>query len=250
MIHAVLIDDEINGLKSLELLIEELKHEVKIVGTTTDAVEAIELINSYRPDIVFLDISMPQLNGFEVLERLQFKTFHLVFTTAHRNFALRAIKQGATDYLLKPVDKKELFVAIERVKYKIAENQLRPDVSEMLKHINEVQNLRVLLPTKKSTEYVVPASILYIEANSNHALVHLTNGQNIEVTNNLKDFEQQLCKKEISFMRIHNSYIININYVTRYIKDDGGFVVLQGKKTIPVSRQKKDEFLKLINFPV
>lgn len=248
MVHAIIIDDEINGLKSLELLLADLKQEIKIVGTTTDAVEAIELINSYRPDVVFLDISMPQLNGFEVLERLQFKNFHLVFTTAHRNFALKAIKQGAVDYLLKPVDIKELYETVARIKEKMAEGQVKTDMYELLKRLNEVQNMRVLLPSKKSTEYVFPADIIYIEARSNNSQVGLTNGQLIEVISNLKDFEYQLCKKESSFMRVHHSYIINVDYVTRYIKDDGGIAVLKGKKSIPISRQRKEDFLKKINF--
>src|SRR5688572_9268997 len=118
MIHAVLIDDEINGLKGLELLLEGLERDVRIVGMTTDPYEAIHMINLYRPDIVFLDISMPQLDGFEVLERLYFKGFYLVFTTAHREFALRALKQGAVDYLLKPVDRTELYRAIDSIKHK------------------------------------------------------------------------------------------------------------------------------------
>lgn len=248
MIHAVLIDDEINGLKSLELLFEELRTEVKLVGMATDAFEAIDLINTYRPDVVFLDISMPQLDGFEVLERLRFKNFHLVFTTAYRQFALRALKFGAIDYLLKPVDKKELYIAVDKVKEKMKEDQERPDVYEILKKINETKNKRILLPAKKTTEYVVPADIIYIEANSNTSFVTLTNEQTIEVTTNLKEFEQQLCTREINFMRVHHSYIINLDYVTRYIKDEGGFAILRGKKTIPISRQKKEEFLKAINF--
>src|SRR6185312_14447141 len=170
MIHAVLIDDEINGLKSLELLVGTLKEEIKIVGVTTDPLVAIELINVYRPDIVFLDISMPQLDGFEVLERLEFKNFHLVFTTAHKKFAVRALKHGAIDYLLKPIDRKELISAVERVKQKMQEGK-SPDVYEILKQINETQNARVVLPTKTGNEYVMASSIVYMEADSNYALV-------------------------------------------------------------------------------
>lgn len=248
MIHAVLIDDEINGLKSLELLLEGLKDRVKVVGTTTDALQGIEMINIYRPDIVFLDISMPNLDGFEVLERLTFKNFDLVFTTAYRKFALRALKLGAMDYLLKPVDRKELYATVNRIADKIVAGQTKPDIYGILKQFNETNKMRILIPSRKTTEYVNPSDIVYIEANSNTSLVSLTNDQIIEVTTNLKGFEQQLCSREIGFMRVHHSYIINIDYVTRYIKDDGGFATLRGKKTIPVSRPKKEEFLKAINF--
>jgi len=248
MLHAVIVDDEINGLRSLELLLGELNQEVKIVGATTNGLESIALINTYRPDIVFLDISMPHLDGFEVLERLEFQNFYLVFTTAHRQYALRALKQGATDYLLKPIDLRELIKTVERIKQKMNQGHAKPDIVELLRQITEVQNARILLPTKLGSEYVSPNNIIYIEADSNYAKVFLTNGQSVQVTNLLKDFEQQLCKKEFNFIRVHNSYIINVDYVSRYIKDDGGFAVLQGKKTIPISRQRKDDFLKLINF--
>ncbi|MEO6302262.1 MAG: LytTR family DNA-binding domain-containing protein [Bacteroidia bacterium] len=249
MIHAIIVDDEINGLRSLQILLEEFNDEIKIVNLTNNAFEAVDMINNFRPDVVFMDISMPQLNGFEVLERLEFKNFYLVFTTAHKKFALTAIKYGATDYILKPIDKKELANAIEKIKFKIKEQYKRPDVFEMLKLINEKHNFKVHLPTKKGVEYVIPSNIIYIEADSNYSIVSLTNGQNVQVTNALKDFELQLCKKEFNFIRVHHSYIINVDYVTRYIKDDGGLAVLKGVKTIPISRQKKDEFLNLINFP-
>ena len=248
MIHSIIVDDEINGLKSLEYLLAELKEEVNLVGATTDAIEAIELINNYRPDVVFLDISMPQLNGFEVLERLKFKNFYLVFTTAHKEYALQALKQGATDYLLKPIDRKELYKTIQKVQQRMIENLVKPNIYEILKLIAQAQNTRVFLPTKQGTEYVTPADIIYIEADSNYTKVFLRNGQTIQVNTLLKDFEKQLCKAEFNFIRIHHSYIINVDYVTRYIKDDGGFAVLQGTKTIPVSRPRRDEFLKLINF--
>ncbi len=249
MIHAIIVDDEINGLRSLQLLLEEFSNEIKIVNLTNNAYEAVDMINNFRPDVVFMDISMPQLNGFEVLERLEFKNFYLVFTTAHKKFALTAIKYGATDYILKPIDKKELEACIKKIQHKIQEQGVRPDVFEMLKFINEKNNFKVHLPTKKGIEYVIPRNIIYIEANSNYSIVSLTNGQNVQVTNALKDFELQLCKKDFNFIRVHHSYIINIDYVTRYIKDDGGLAVLKGIKKIPISRQKKDEFLTLINFP-
>jgi len=250
ILHAILVDDEINGLKSLELLCDQFIDEVEIVSATTNPVEAISLINAYRPDMVFMDISMPQLNGFEVLEKLRFKNFFLVFTTAHKNYALQAIKQGATDYLLKPIDIRELKLTIHKIQQKIAEQKGVPDVLEILKNINEKHNLRINLPTKTSLEYVLPEDIVYIQAESNYTLVSLTNGENMEVTKSLRSFETLLCTTNSSFLRVHHSYIINLDYVTRYIKDNNGFAVLKGKRTIPISRQKKEQFLKCIDFPL
>lgn len=114
--HAIIVDDEFNGIKVLELLIKKHFPDIKVVATTTDSIDGVVLINNFRPDIVFLDISMPGLSGFDLIEKLEYKNFHLIFTTAHREFAIKAIKKSATDYLLKPVDPDDLIASIERVK--------------------------------------------------------------------------------------------------------------------------------------
>lgn len=247
MLHAIIVDDEINGLKSLELVCKELTEDITIVNATTNPLEAINLINTYRPDVVFMDISMPQLNGFEVIEKLKFRNFFLVFTTAHKHYALQALKQGATDYLLKPIDIRELRKTIDRIKQKMGEKHGLPDMFATLKRINEKHNFRIHLPTRNSLEYVYPSDIVYLKAESNYTMVYLINSESVEVTRSMRNFEDQLCTTNLNFLRVHNSYIINLDYVTRYLKDDGGFVVMNGKKTIPVSRQKKDELFKGIN---
>lgn len=248
MLHAIIIDDEFNGIRSLELLIKKFVNDVKIVALTTNPIEGVALINNYRPDIVFLDINMPTLNGFEVLEKLQYNSFHLIFTTAHQEYAIKAIKQAATDYLLKPIDVSDLQNAVEKVKDRLKSKSEIPDVQHLLKEIVGLKNLRVPLHSKSSIEYVTPSMIVYIEAHASGSRVLLTNAMMMDVGSTLKEYEQLLCKEGLYFMRIHNSYIINLNYVSRYLKEDGGFVVLQGKKTIPVSKLKKEEFLKQFNF--
>lgn len=246
MIHAIIVDDELHGLKSLEILIQDFCEGVNIVGKTTDAIEAIALINLYRPDVVFLDIAMPKLNGFDVLERLEYRKFYLVFTTAYHQYALRALKQGATDYLLKPINVAELQKAFEKVKYSLAAEERQPDVYEMLQKVYLTRNMKVHLPTKSATEYVLPNDIVYIEANSKHATVGLVNGTTVNVTNGLKDYEQQLCREDLNFMRVHHSFIVNLHYIVRCLKD-GSTLTMTGKKIIPVSRQKKDEVLRVIH---
>lgn len=247
MIRAVIIDDEINGVKSLELTIATFNKDVEVVNSTTDPVEGIEMINSSRPDVVFLDISMPKLNGFEMLEKLEYKDFHLIFTTAYKKYALQALKQEATDYLLKPVDARELNKAVEKVKQNMAEKSRRPDIFQLLKEIAGMQCLKVHLPTKSGTEYVTPNDIVYIEADSNYSKVFLTNGSTVNVTNALKEYEQLLCTKELFFIRVHKSFIINLNYVTRYLRENGGSVVVKGNITIPISRPHKETFLRAIH---
>jgi two-component system LytT family response regulator len=245
MLHAIIIDDEENGLRSLELLIKKFVPEVKVVATTTEAIKSVELINNYRPDILFLDINMPNLNGFEVLDKIEFRNFHLIFTTAHEEFALKAIKQRAIDYLLKPIGVEDLKKAVEKAQR--ASEQKWPEVFSVLKELKETTGMRVAVPTKEGIELVPSGQISYFEASSNNATVTFTNGNQTKALKSLKDYEEVLCTKDSDFLRIHNSYIININCVTRYVKEDGGYAVMNDKKSIPVSKQKKEEFLKRIN---
>jgi two-component system, LytTR family, response regulator len=247
MLHAIIIDDEENGLVSLDLLIKKFVPEVKVVAATTDAIKSVELINDYRPDIVFLDINMPNMNGFEVLDKITFRGFHLIFTTAYEEYALKAIKKSAIDYLLKPVDKDELSKAVKKVQNATEQKKKLPDVIGLLREMNDISAVRVSVPTKTGIDLVLADDILYIEADSNSAMIAFANGSLVKVTRSLKEYEEILCSKDIGFMRIHNSYIINVQYVTRYLKEDGGYAVIKDKKSIPVSKQRKEEFLKRIN---
>ena len=246
MIHAILVDDEVKVLRGLELLIEKFVPEIKVVAAASDPEKAVELIDNYRPDVVFLDISMPVLNGFQMLEKLSFRNFHLVFTTAHEEYGIQAIRQSALDYLLKPVDTKELKKIVEKIN-RLNENNYKLDgIIEALKKITERQSTRVALPHKADTEYVNPEDIVYIEASVRNSLVCLSDGRTVTVSKPLKDFEEQLCERDLNFMRVHLSFIINLNFMTRYLKENGGQVVMHGLKSIPVSKNKKEEVLKFL----
>lgn len=243
MIRALIIDDEEHGIKSLELLIDQFCPDVKVIASCSSPRQSIELINNYRPDIVFLDIYMPEMNGFDVLEQLNYKEFYLIFTTAYREYALKALKANAFDYLLKPIDYEELQKAVEKVKLKKSKNN---NILELLSIMNdsvESKQLKVMLPTKTSIESVLSNEIVYIEAQSNHSLVCLTSKQQHLTLKSLKDYEELLCKGESRFFRLQNSFIINLNEVVRYTKEDGGFVTMSDGKDIPVSKFLKKEFL-------
>lgn len=246
-LHAIIIDDEFNVLRTIELLVQRFIPDVKIVGLTTDPIEGIELINTYRPDIVFLDINMPSLNGFELLEKLDYTGFSLVFITAHQEYAIKAIKRAASDYLLKPVDVNEIIAAVEKVRKKRQDPHFVTDVKHLLQDIVGARNLRIPIPVKNSIEYVFPASIICIEGASNNCKILLANLTWLEVNRSLKEYEDLLCRDGQYFMRVHNSFIINLNHVIRYVKEDGGQVVLQGNKVIPISKNKKIEFLRAFN---
>jgi len=246
MLHALIIDDEENGIISLSLLIKRVVPEIKIVATTVYAPRGITLINDFRPDIVFLDINMPDLNGFELLEKIEYKKFHLIFTTAHEEYALKAIKKSAVDYLLKPIGTEDLIKAIEKVKLKIKQNHQLPDTFALLKELGESQKQKVTVPSKSGIDMVAISEIMYIEANSNSTIVTFMDGKQLSSSKSLKEYESHLSENN-DFIRVLNSFIINIHGVAKYVKVDGGYAVMQNKKSISVSKQKKDEFLKRIN---
>jgi two-component system LytT family response regulator len=246
MLNALIIDDEENGSVSLSLLIQKFAPGVRVVATATDPVKGVELISDFRPDIVFLDINMPILDGFGVLDKVAFKKFHLIFTTAHEEYALRAIKKSAVDYLLKPIGKDELLKAIQKVENKIRENESTPDVLSLLKDMQETHPQKIAIPTKTGIDLVPADKVMYIEANSNNAIVTFANGDQISTSKSLKEFESNLSDNN-NFIRLQNSFIINVQCVARYSKEDGGYAIMQNKKSIPVSKQKKEEFLKRIN---
>jgi len=246
-IHTVIIDDELSGVRSLELMCSKFIEDVKIVATTTDAVEGVEIINSYRPDLVFLDINMPQLNGFELLEKLSFADFHLVFSTAYQQYALKALKLNASDYLLKPVGLADLKNTIGRIRQKMSEDRTMPGTLAIIQQFGKINKFRIPLPDKHGIEYALPSQVMYIEASSNNACVTLTSGSKETVIQSLKEYEALLCNPWLYFMRIHNSYIINLHYVARYLKENGGLVMMQDKTIIPISKSKKEEFFKSIN---
>ena len=248
MLHAIIIDDETNGLVSLELLIKKYTPEIKIVEKCDNPFKGVEAINNYRPDIVFLDINMPNLNGFELLEKIEFKKFHLIFTTAHEEYALRAIKKNALDYLLKPIDAEDLKKAIEKVNKNINDHSVMQNALLFLNNLRESSDIKVSVPAKTGIDLVSAKDIMYIEADSNQAIVFLKDKSKINVMRSLKEYEKQLCDTGKNFIRIHNSFIININYVTRYVPEDGGYAVVQNEKSVPISKNKKEEFLSMINF--
>lgn len=246
-LRAIIIDDEKNGVAALKLLIQKYVPTINIVATTTDPEDGITLINNYQPEIVFLDISMPKLNGFEMLEKLSYKQFNLIFTTAHNQHGIQAIKNNAIDYLLKPIRTEELIAAVERVVQKQLSKQSVADIAELLRDFRIERHEKIALPTRTSIEYVPTDLLVIIEADSNNAQVTTKTGQLIKTSKSLKEIEAQICIPGSKFLRVHHSYIVNIDYINKYLREDGGQLELMTKKTVPISRSKKEELLALLN---
>ena len=237
---AVIIDDEEHNLATLEILIDRYCPQVTIVGLSNNAARGIKLIDKLQPDLVFLDISMPKMNGFELLNHVKHQQFELIFTTAHDRYALKAFEVGATHYLLKPIGVNELKKAVERVEKKWKDNAANIQIAAT--PTNSTQT-RIAVPSLKGLEMLEVDSIIRCEADSNYTTIHMVSDK-IVVTKTLKELERIL--QPNNFARIHHSHLINLTHLKTYLKGDGGVVILTDGQELSVSRSRKKELLEKI----
>jgi len=245
ILRAILVDDELSSLQNLQSKLVEFCPDVEVVATAQKPEDAILFIRQHKPDVIFLDIEMPRMNGFRMLDELGELDFEIIFTTAYNHYAVDAIRISAFDYLMKPVAIKELQNALERLaKYRQTHTRDKLDVLRQSLSPNKSQEEKIAIPTNEGLEFIPIKNILHIESSSNYSRIFLTDGKNILVTKLLKDFEDIL--EPYNFFRVHNSHLINLAYIKKYIRGEGGQVEMQNGDVIDVARRKKDEFLKLI----
>ncbi len=234
MITALIVDDEIPAQESLSKLLQRFCKNVEIIGIASSVDEAVELCLEKRPQLLFLDIQMPSGSGFDILEKTTFIEKQVIFTTAYSNHAIEAIKANAVDYLLKPIEIQELVKAVEKA-IKNSQKNSQPTEERSLD--------KIAIPTLEGTYFYNKSEIIRAEADSNYTELHLVNGKKIVSSKTLKEIEISLAKT--TFIRVHKSHLININFIKKYIKGDGGIIVLNDDSMIPVSRSHKDELTKL-----
>jgi two-component system LytT family response regulator len=245
MITAIIIDDEAKGRLALREKLLSYCPQIKLLAEAANGQEAILLIQQHKPQLIFLDIEMPRMNGFEMLNELPEKNFHIIFTTAYDQYAIKAIKYAAFDYLLKPIDIEELKAALSKVDA-AESNQTKKQVEllqQNMQHPKKQLN-KLAIPTLEGLLFFDINDIIHLEANSNYTFIYFTNKTKVTASKTLKDFEE-LLPGDI-FFRTHHSYLINLNYIKRYIKGDGGQIELQNGTYVDVARRKKEEFLKVI----
>ncbi len=244
-IKAILIDDELNSLQNLEKKLQEFCPDVDIVAVTQRPEEGILLIRQHQPEVVFLDIEMPRMSGFRLLEELGEYDFDIIFTTAYNHYSIDAIRISAFDYLVKPIGIEELQQAVERLaKSKGTQTKEKIDILKKSLGDNKSQEDKIAISTSEGIEFVPIKNILHIESKSNYSKIYLPEDKTIMVSKILKDFEEMLFP--YNFLRIHNSHLINLNYIKKYMRKNGGQVMLQDGTIIEISRRKKEEFLKII----
>lgn len=243
MIRCILIDDEKNALEMMEWLLKTYCPEVEIAAMCNSAEEGIAAINKQRPDIVFLDIEMPKMNGFDMLEQFDKFFFDVVFCTAYDQFAIKAFKYSALNYLLKPVDPDDLKTTIKRIEEKKSSPSKEQFdlLLQTMKEKNKLTPQRIALTTGDGLIFVPTSDIIYCEAESNYTNVVLTSGKKILVSKVLKDIDEVLSGPD--FYRVHSSFLININRIKKLIRGDGGYIIMDNDATVSISRSKRQEFM-------
>ncbi|MDX1408666.1 MAG: LytTR family DNA-binding domain-containing protein [Saprospiraceae bacterium] len=243
---AILIDDEPDSLESLEYLLGRYCPHIKVVARCHNGREGLTQIHRHKPDIVFLDIQMPGMNGFQMLGHLDEPDFQVIFTTAHDEFAIDAIKVSAMDYLLKPVSHDDLIGAVDKVQAHLERFDTSRQLEILLTNIKGGESgfQKLAIPTVDELTFINISDIVYCQADGNYTTIHTQDGQQHVISRTLKDTSELL--KQPFFFRTHQSYLVNLHYISKYIRGSGGQVVLQGGHAVPVSRTRKDALLALI----
>ncbi len=241
MIKAVIIDDEPKAIQGLSWELSNFNDDIEVIATFTEPEKALHYIKNTDLDCLFLDVEMPTMDGFQFIEKLENKDFAIVITTAYNEYAIKAFKKEAIDYLLKPIDTDDLGETIVKIKKYNSRSINNEKFEKILLNFNEKLNhKKITINTDGKLIFLEPNDILYAESDGNYTTLFLQNNKKIVLTKKLKEVGVLL--PDSSFFRIHNSYIINLNKIKEFIKTDG-YVVLENNVRIPVSRQRKSDFL-------
>ena len=245
MIKAIIIDDEVHCIDTLSILLADYCPQVEVLDKCMSAKKGWEIIEELQPELVFLDIEMPVMNGFEFLEQFTDIPFSVIFTTSYDQYAIKAIRFSALDYLLKPIDPKELITAVKKVQ----EKKLHPSPEQfrmLMDHVHNKGNkiTRVAVPTSEGFELIPAEEIIYCEADDNYTHLFLKNKRKIIACRTLKEVEEQLADFA-SFIRVHHSYMVNLNEVNKYVRGEGGYLIMSDSTTVNVSRSRKDALMRI-----
>jgi len=246
MLRTVLVDDDESNLSALSEKLAKHCPQIEIIARCDNAKDGIKAIESLQPDVVFLDIEMPVMNGFVMLQQLGYRNFELIFVTAYDHYAIKAIRYSALDYLVKPVEIEELKAAVLKAESNRSNQSSHSQIELLLEHLHKKQLHRITIPTTDGLQFINIEDIMYLEASNNYTNIYLSTHQKFLVSRTLKDFEDILPTE--TFLRIHHSNIINKFYVERYIRGDGGQVVMRNGTLLDVSKRKKSEFLESIGY--
>lgn len=242
MIRAIIVEDEKHSRETLRNLLAEFCPQVSLAGMAASVEEALPLIRAARPDLLFLDIELQTGTGFDLLAQLPDLDFDIIFTTAFEQYAIKAIKFSSLDYLLKPIDLEELQAAVAKAEKRQAETGHKAQLDVLLSHLRSPGGAtrKICLSTAEGLEFITTSDILYCEANGSYTDFHLKPNRKIVVSKNLKEYESLLSDRD--FMRVHNSFLINLREVRRFVKSEGGYIMMNNDAMIGISPKKRPEF--------
>ncbi len=242
MIKAIIIDDEARARSLLGKMLKEYCGDVEVIADCEDLPNGVKAIRKYKPDLVFLDIEMPGHSGLELLDFFdeQEINFSIIFITAYNSYAIQAFKLSAVDYLLKPVEPSDLENALERYKRKSSKD--RNNIATLKENLKEEAPDKIAVPDSNSIKFLKLDDILFFKADNTYTEIFFLDNDKLVISRTLKNIEDTLAGS-VNFFRCHKSYIVNMKYLTDYVKSDGGYLVIKGKYNIPVSPDKVQELL-------
>jgi two-component system, LytTR family, response regulator len=241
-IKTILVDDEANNLAFLKSLLDEHCSNIEIIETTTDPNDGLLMIQELKPQLVFMDIDMPGMTGFELLKKLEPLNFEVIFVTAYNQYALEAFEYNAVGYVTKPIVTEKLIAAVEKASKKIADHKYTEHIFSLLENVQQKNNTdKIALPTMQGLQFVKIEQINYCESNGNYTQFYLTDKSKILVSRQLGEYEKLLPTD--TFVRIHDKHLINLSCIKEYIKGNGGEVILEDGARLTVAARRKEELL-------
>jgi len=242
-LKVVIVEDEKNSIVALTQLLLEFCDAIEVLGHASTVNEAISLINATKPDLVFLDVELHSGTGFDILTAFKNPDFGVIFTTAFEHYAIKAIKFSSIDYLLKPINLEELQKALEKARHGKDKKLYLSKIQNLIENIQgaNLHERKICLSTMEGLEFIKAQDIIYCKANGAYTLISIKNHKQTMVSKNLREFE--LLLTDIDFMRVHNSYLVNLREVQKYIKSHGGYIIMSNEDHVQVSNAKKDTFL-------
>ncbi len=242
MLTAIIIDDEQKSREGLEAMLHDMVEGVSVVATADSVTNGVKAIKKNNPDLVFLDIEMPKRDGFELFEAFETIDFEVVFTTAHEQYASKAFRTTAIDYLLKPIDLNLLQEAVERASKKREKDKVNKNFEVFVNNLkNNKSNQQIAISSSDGLIFIKVENIIYLRGDGAYTYFFLKTGERITVSKNLKEYEDLL--SEYDFFRVHKSYLIHMHEMKKYVRGEGGYVVMSNGDSVDVSKRRKENFL-------
>ena len=241
MISVVVIDDEPKARETIINILQLSPTEISVVGQADDVNSGFDVINEQNPDLILLDINLPDGTGFDLLKKFEKINFKVVFITAHEEYAVKAFKFSALDYILKPVASGELLQSVEKANETIHKEETELKLSAFLSNLDKIR--KIVLKTAESIHVVNVKDIIHCKADGNYTNFYLTNGEKLMVSKTLKDYCEML--EQAGFFRTHQSHLVNLDHISRYDKTEGGHLVMDNESIVPVSSRKKETLFRL-----